>query len=494
MKSRFNRQLILFILIGMMGTVSAQSNRLISSKKLKKDFKEIKNMIEAHPAPYRHITEERLTALIDSTEQLLNKEMDMIDFFKLMSPIYTKLKDGHSGIYIPYDWIEKHKKENGVFPYRIHLTEEHRLYLINDYSRDKTIQLGSEVLALNGVPTSTFIDRVSTYISYEQEIFRNSVLEKNFDLYLLLFFGKINTIELTYLSDKERKQVVSFIPYKDWKGELEESEVVRKKRIINNRPYEYEKINEEVGLIKIYSFSISNTASYNEFLRKMFKRIENDKITSLIIDVRGNTGGFPKTVSSLIHYISAKYFKTMAASEMKVSEVYQEYMRQRTGYNPHKHVARTRRHYIDLKGLFANPIGSLVRKTDFHNEPPETLGYEFKGDVYLLIDKRSYSASSSFAATFRCYQLGLLIGEETGGTKIFHANSMRKAMSHSNLIVAMATSRKYTNCFNEEEDEGIHPDLLVKPAIPQLVAQQDVALNYTLRVIKKTKKLRAEKP
>ena len=111
-----------------------RTNRLIPPKKLKKDFKEIKQLIEAHPAPYRHITKERLTALIDSTEQLLHKEMDMVDFFKLVSPIYHELKDGHSAIYLPYKWRQKYKRDNGVFPYKVHLTEEHRLYLITDYS------------------------------------------------------------------------------------------------------------------------------------------------------------------------------------------------------------------------------------------------------------------------------------------------------------------------------------------------------------------------
>lgn len=183
----------------------------------------------------------------------------------------------------------------------------------------------------------------------------------------------------------------------------------------------------------------------------------------------------------------------MGASEMKVSEVYQTYMRERTGYNPHLHKAQKRKHFIDLEALFDNEVGSLVREVDFHNEPPKTMDYEFTGDVFLLIDKRSFSASSSFAATFRCYQLGLLIGEETGGTKIFHANSMRKNLPHSGLVGVMATNRDYTTCFNEEEeDEGIQPDLLVKSTIPQLVAQRDAALDYTYRVIRKAKKLREQ--
>ena len=111
------------------------------------------------------------------------------------------------------------------------------------------------------------------------------------------------------------------------------------------------------------------------------------------------------------------------------------------------------------------------------------------GDVYLLTDKRSYSASSSFAATVKCYGLGLIIGEETGGTKIFYANSIGKATPHSNLYCNVATTTKFTTCF-DAPDVGIQPDLVAKPTIPQLVAQQDVALNYALLVIRKKEKMR----
>ena len=55
----------------------------------------------------------------------------------------------------------------------------------------------------------------------------------------------------------------------------------------------------------------------------------------------------------------------------------------------------------------------------------------------------------------------------------------------------MATTRLYTACFHEE-DEGIIPDIEVIPSIPSLVMKSDAALNYTLHLIKKVKKLRAE--
>ena len=112
---------------------------------------------------------------------------------------------------------------------------------------------------------------------------------------------------------------------------------------------------------------------------------------------------------------------------------------------------------------------------------------EFSGDLYLLTDRRSYSASSSFAATFRCYGFGKIIGSETGGTSVFHANAMRDKLKHSKLGLAIATAKKYTTCYNID-DQGIIPDVPYKSSVLDLVSGQDTHLNYLLFIIKKYKK------
>ncbi|KAA3637390.1 MAG: hypothetical protein DWQ02_06850 [Bacteroidetes bacterium] len=474
------------------GTISAQGDKLIPSKKLNKDFEEMVAMIEAHPSPYRHISEANLNKLIDSTRNLINEPMSALHFYKLITPIFTSLKDGHTSVYYPQDWIKKLRKENGVFPYKVYITEENRLYIIGNYGADETIPLGAEILSLNGVTSSVFIKEISRYVSYEQEIFRNTIIEEDFDFYLLLYFGQLFDIELEYFSDKKHKHTVNYILYDKWvKGKKEDEKYETKKTNIHE-PYEYKKVKEGVALLKIHSFAIRDHKKFEFFLNDMFRKINKEGIKSLIIDVRGNTGGYPKEVSHLLHYVSDKYFKTMARSEMKVSEAYKEYFKNiAPSVNFYSAHFSRRPHTIDVKSVFVKEPGTIVSEELLYNEPPKEMFHEFRGDLYLLIDRRSFSASSSFAATFRCYQLGAIIGSETGGTKVFHANSMFKELRHSRIIGKMATTRLYTPCFYEE-DEGIKPDLVVKPTIQTLVAKSDIVLNHTLRVINKIQKLREE--
>lgn len=467
----------------------AQYNPTIPVKKLKKEFKSLVKMMEAHPSLYRHITEEELSQLIDSTSQLINRPMDKIEFFKLVSPIYSVVKDGHTSIGIGYDWKKKYMKNNGVFPYKIYLDDENRMYLIENYGEDETIPLGSEILMINGQPVADFLHQISKYIACERDNFRNSVLQLGIDFYLLLQFGKIQKVDLVYQNQEPKSHTVQFIDFDTKKEKLSEADKHRQKKMLSRQPFEYEQLKGNIGLIKIYTFAIGERNGYDVFLRNTFKKIAKDSITSLIIDVRGNTGGWPKSVSDIVHYISDKYFKTMAMSEMKVSNAYKDYYVDNTNISAHRSLFLKQRHYVDLASVMKKPVGTRVQETTFFNEEPRTEVFEYKGDSYLLIDRRSFSAASSFAATFRCYGLGLMIGEETGGTKIFYANSIGETLPHSGLSYRVATTADFTTCF-DNPDEGIKPDLEAKPTIPQLVAKQDVALNYARLVIRKKRKMK----
>ena len=63
---------------------AAQDMKLISVRNLKKDFKDYVSIIEAHPAPYRHITEKDHKKLIKSIESNIKEDMNVIDFYNLI--------------------------------------------------------------------------------------------------------------------------------------------------------------------------------------------------------------------------------------------------------------------------------------------------------------------------------------------------------------------------------------------------------------------------
>jgi len=62
---------------------------------------------------------------------------------------------------------------------------------------------------------------------------------------------------------------------------------------------------------------------------------------------------------------------------------------------------------------------------------------------------------------------------------------------NSKLAIRMSTTQNITTCA-EEDLTGITPDIEFKPSVIDLSNDFDSQLNYTLRVIKQTKKEEAE--
>ena len=470
------------------------SQKEIKTKKLLKDFDALIECIEAHPDPYRYLTEEEFNRMTDSIRGLITAPMNVISYYKICAPIIHTIKDGHTSLRLPTKYMKNHMKKYGAFPYHIHLTDDEEMYVIKNYGDDMTIPLGARIDSINGISIHEFVSGIDKYTFYERKPFRNTTIETDLDRLLHLYFNSFTELEIKYFTDQNRVHTVKNIKYKLYKKEVKNQNVNIYSLIRKGNQYEYKKLTKGVGLLKIHSFVIPKEREFRRFLSNKFYSIKNDSITSLIIDVRGNLGGYPRASAEIFHYLTDRPFKTMDLSQMKVSETYREKFRKDI---PHANLSamqfRTRKYSINLNSLFEYEVGTFVTDAGNKIEMPITKDNEFKGDMYLLTDRTSFSAASSFAATFKCYGLGTIVGEPTGGTKVFFGNAISIKMKYSKLSLRVGTNKNYTTCFSEDENEAIIPDFPASASVLDRINDSDLMLYFTLRLIKKIKKARISK-
>ena len=482
------------LVFGGLSFLTAQNLSPLPQKKLLRDFDEAVAFIEAHPAPYRRINEQDHTFLVDSLRNEITSEMHLLDFYRLVSSVYAAIHDGHSSIGFPAGWMRAHYKRNGIFPYRVYLNASDQLFLVRNYGSDSTIAEGTQVVAINGLEVPDFLARVDPYISYETPNFRNALIGRSFNFYVFLAFGTVERLEITYQAgDVVRTHPVRFVSYRGWEKELDDEQDRIQSLIRRGEPFEYSKVTEGIGFLRIHSFSGFSGREFDFFLDRMMRRIHRDSLHSLIIDVRGNTGGATYAVADVMQRLTKKEFKTSARSEMKVSQAIRDYFNDAAPHvNWYQAQARQFRHAYSPGMVFQKDIGEYIVTQDLYKEEaPSSVPYQFEGELYMLVDGTSFSAASSLAAVFRCYQLGLIVGTPTGGTRVFHANNIYKMLRHSKLRCTMATTRIYTPCFTNERD-NVHPDLEVEPTIHHLLAGRDAALDYTVHLARKAQKVKAE--
>lgn len=488
-----NKVCIYCILFLSCSTLTAQVGKVLSPKKIKKDIKECVKFLGAHPDPYKHISEEAFASLVDEAIKSVKEPMDQLALYKLIAPLAATIKDGHTSVHLPRGTMKKVRKDNGVFPYKMYLSNDNQLYVLKSYSEDNVIPNGSLIKSINGVSTADFFSSIDKYISYEREPFRNVIIERSFELYLLLAFDTQKDITFEYEEGGALKNsMAKNIDFKNWKDIEKEGREERETLIKQGKPYKYSKVSDGIGMITIHSFSVGEYDKYDNFLRKTFKKIANDSVDYLIIDVRGNFGGYPKVSAGLFHYLTDKPFKTMALSKLVVTQPFKNYLNNTVGLAHYRGPIKRSGHSQNWDAVLRDKVGKVVIDEAIFNELKITKENEFRGKVLLLTDRRSFSASSSFAATFRCYELGTIIGEETGGTKIFHANSIYQPLSNSQQYIGVATVVDFTACFTEFPDEGIEPDIEVIPSLLERVNGFDSQLQYCKLLIRKSEAQKAK--
>lgn len=478
--------LLAFLAILLISTSAINSQKTISKKQAIKDLNRIVDVVEAHPKPFRHITEEDWKKQVNKIKKQLPSELSILDEYRLLAPLMGAIRDGHSGLYLPENFMKEHSKEHGVLPFKVYINNEDKMYVIDNYVDNLSVSEGAEIIAMNDMAVKDFIEAVDPMIGYERKPFRNTIIERGIDQYLLLAFGPLKKIKIeTKLASAETHEV-DFIDYEIPKAKWEE-ENQRKDRLIEiGKPYEYVKVKNGIGRLNIFSFSF-NSEKFEDVLRQTFGKIKEDSIHSLIIDVRENGGGYPGNTSKITHWVTNTKFRSITKNEMKVSQPYKDYFNKRAGTSLRRFTFSNQRHSIDLNSLMNSANGKMITTDREHIEEPVEKFHEFKGDLYLLTDRRSFSASSCLAANFKCYTLGTVVGSTTGGTQVFHANSMGETLPFSRFYCRVATARMYTTCFFQE-DEGIIPHVEVEPSVIDLVNNNDPVLNYSLLLIRKRQK------
>lgn len=315
---------------------------------------------------------------------------------------------------------------------------------------------GAEILSLNGVPLEEFIRPVIDRLSGETYKFKLSQFERDqwfwwdfsglleglqsFDVTLRRPDGKVIKASLETVGPES-------IPIG---GMSSQGSGASLSIFYKNR----------IGWLNYASFDYSEQQVRE--IKGAFKRLKDEGIRDLVINLSGNGGGNSRMGDLIFSHISTANI-VQSSGKIKVSEEFLKLYPQ---------LEKLRRYN-----------GSLVNMGT-SSAPYTASELLFEGKVYLLVDNGSYSSSNLFAAAFRDYKLGKIIGYETGEPPIAYGNVVNLTLPNSGLNYGISACKYFPPKPRPGDDKhGVIPDVPLNDKLlrPYGGRVQAFVLDYIVR-------------
>lgn len=438
-----------------------------SPEELKADLKYMFATFEAvHPNLYAFTEEDKVKREIETVKEKLDRPFTRNEFYQKIAPVVAMLGDGHTSIHPPQEELEKALEQGlTVFPLGVNIERGRAFIRATEMQKESGVAAGSELLSINGKETKVIIEEFLKLISGEKDSFREKLLERHFNHLLWLVYGFEGSfeVETKNLESGERKEFTI-------KG-VQAEDLPRRNR--EEAPYEFKMLPEyDAGYIDFRAFV--DLEAFEVFLEDTFNLLQEEEVSHLVIDIRGNGGGNSRLGDAFLEYLTDEPFTQFTAIDLKMSEQ----IKSRYGAGGL---------FLYLQALLAGelPREGTVLELPTEKTVPGENPLRFDGQVYLLTGPYSFSSAASFAAAIKHYYLGTLVGEETGGLLTTYGDVYRFALPNTYLPVGVSHKRFKSPGSEANGDSGVKPHFAVTVTPEDLARDRDVVMEYTRELIEK---------
>lgn len=398
-----------------------------------------------HPKLFVNMDE--FNELCSTRLSLLHDNMSELEFYRVVSPLVSKLNCGHSLISLSKEHINNIFVKRKVFPLTIRFIDN-KTYAYKDYF-STNIPLGSEILNINGKDINIIINVLLDNISSDGQNLTYKYYKINY-LFPQLYYYYIDDSEefiITYKNSKTGKIDKAKVP-----GVLL-PQVFTKNKLPHALPLDDQIIENKYAILKVPSFEFykgNEIYNFKTYLNDFFKRINENGITNLILDLRYNKGGNPICSTYLLSYLISK---------------------QTPYFDPN----------------FAFGEGNL-KKDLLQIKPANNC---FKGNLFILINGGCFSATGHLCSVLKFQKIGVFIGEETGGSFVCSAyaeNPQSHILPNTKLSLDLSSKIYKTAVSGLTFGRGIFPDYNVTPTIDDYLNERDVELDFAMELIENSHK------
>jgi C-terminal processing protease CtpA/Prc len=440
----------------------------------------IQTLESVHPNLYAYTPKSVMDIERERIVAELTFPLSRIEFYLKIAPLVAMLNEGHTRIYPPYEEYHYFIRNGGLlFPFDLDFRDG-KVYVTANYSSDSLVTEGSELLSINKIRISTIVDSLLKYISSEKVSHKFETLKESLAHMLWLVYRFENQFEVEFTSKSDGQRYIRTIQGATY-SQIQTQKNTKSKDT-KQLYYSYHSLpKEKIGVIEFQLFT--DIDRFKKFLKETFTQIRKEGITDLIIDIRENGGGYSELGDIFLSYLTDKPAVNVLNMEIKASKQikdwYRKSLRWYVSWLPFQYLHPT------WRKIWNTPEGGIaVIKSE--PEKPKENRLLFTGQVYLLIGPKTFSSATGFAAIVKDYELGTLIGEETGGLATSYGDFYPFDLPNTKLWVLVSHKRIFRPS-GEDDGRGVLPDYEVKQSTEDLEKGIDCVMEYTKELIKSSR-------
>lgn len=407
----------------------------------------------------------------DKVYQALNKSistdsLSLLETTKLFQKLAATGNVGHSEVDFPVQpYISFAQKGGSVFPLELAF-EDGAAYVRKNHSGNSTIGVGDQLLSIDGKSIKSIQEAIHPYLSAERLYFKDAKLE--FWSFPRLYWSvcgekKSFEVKLKKTSGKTETRRLEAIPVMDY-------ETKRGGEILSTAPsFKYFGTIAYLNPGPFSSSEANGEERFKAYIDSVFADIQTRKSKALVVDLRNNSGGHNAYSDHLISYFADKPFRWYSSFRLKTSEVLKEQTRRN---NPQED---------DYTKAILSHRNGEVFAYDQPIQHPAPESKRFKGKVYVLVNRQTYSMAAVSAALIQDYGFAQIVGEETGDVPTLYASQFSFPLPKTGILVKVP--KGYIVRPNGDETlSGVKPDHAVRD---HLLDEEDEILSYTLETLLK---------
>lgn len=261
---------------------AAASAQTFPPAALQQDLRFLRDEIDRiHPQPEVFASGETLRKTYDTIAAQLQQPLNRDQAWRVFATLNPVFDDAHMFVVQP-DWAAQisahHAAGDALFPYEVQVGAEGDIVIRSELGGGVSALAGQPITQINGIPAAPVAQELLALMTGETRERRTHLLSRRMWFYYWKVFGAPRTFDLVVDGRALRVAGSTVLPASVPPPTF-------------GQQFQFALLPGKAALLTINQFLWPDHAAFNAFTKDAFTQIQAAGVTTLLIDVRENTGG-----------------------------------------------------------------------------------------------------------------------------------------------------------------------------------------------------------